>query len=490
MGGTAGIGIGESSTAVITNNTIVNNMHHGIATNTYGVGSVLGSAIIKNNILWGNNDDLVNLTATYSNIEDGDSGEGNISADLLFVDPTNNDYHLQITSPCIDTGINDGAPDFDFELDSRPVDGNGDGIATVDIGADETPQLLNHDIETLLILAPVSDVTDDVPTSPRVRIRNIGSNNEAGFSVVVEITQGNTQVYSDTKIVTGLAILEATDITFTEWLPQTVGSHEIKFRTQLESDENPDNDTLTGTFNVEASIFIPLIFDKYCTDFFDDFSNPASGWDIVDDDFELTEYLNGEYRVLTKQAGYFYFYLSPTWSRENYVVEVDVRWASEPAYSYGIIFGVLPDFSRYYLFDMNTDVQQFRVLRRGPSGFSEVVPITSSSVINGGISSNHLKVTRDGDKFTLEVNGTVLGTWWDGTINGPTFAGIMTSPYDDQPISDTRFDNFALMCLPSSGTAVQGRRGASSFISDSNKSIENHIVVPEANPRWSPGDDD
>lgn len=192
----------------------------------------------------------------------------------------------------------------------------------------------------------------------------------------------------------------------------------------------------------ELNVYLPVTLRNYCPPFSDDFSNPNSGWDVVDDDFEHTEYLNGEYRVLTKQAGYFYLYLAPTCSRENYVVEVDARWDSEPAYSYGIIFGVLPDFSQYYLFDMNTDVQKFRVLRRGPGGYSEVVPITSSSAINSGISSNHLKVTRDGDQFTLEVNGTVLGTWLDGTINGPTFAGIITNPYDDQPISDARFDNY------------------------------------------------
>ena len=240
----------------------------------------------------------------------------------------------------------------------------------------------------------------------------------------------------------------------------------------------------------QLTIYLPVTFRNFCPPFFDDFSNSKSGQDIEDDELVFTEYLNGEYRVLTKQPGYFYFYLAPTCSRENYVVEVDARWASEPAYSYGIIFGVLADFSQYYLFDMNTDVQEFRLLRRDPSGFSEVVPITSASAINGGTSSNHLKVTRDGDLITLEVNGTVLGIWSDGTINGPTFAGIMSSPYDDQPISDARFDNFALMYLPNSGAAVQGRRGASSSISDSNVSIENHIVVPEANARWSPRDDD
>jgi len=65
-----------------------------------------------NTILWanfapdGNEIYLDNsvIDATYSDIQGGWSGEGNIDADPLFVDPDNGDYHLQEGSPCIDAG--------------------------------------------------------------------------------------------------------------------------------------------------------------------------------------------------------------------------------------------------------------------------------------------------------------------------------------------------------------------------------------------------
>lgn len=231
-------------------------------------------------------------------------------------------------------------------------------------------------------------------------------------------------------------------------------------------------------------VYLPCILRDFCPDFFDDFSNPNSGWDVVDDDYEHTEYLNDEYRVITKKSGFFYIYLAPTCSHRNYIVEVDVRWATKPAHSYGIIFGVLGDFSQYYLFDMNTDFQEFRVLRKYPGGFSEVVPITFSSAINGGTSKNHLKVTRDGNQITLEINGTVLGTWSDGTIKGSTFTGIVTSPYDDEPISDARFDNFALTTLPGSSAAILSSHGVSSSPAGAEIPIKNLIIVPEADDRW------
>ena len=64
---------------------------------------------LTNSIVWNNNMWEIYLisgavTATYSDIEGGWTGEGNIDSDPLFVDPANGDYHLTEDSPCIDTG--------------------------------------------------------------------------------------------------------------------------------------------------------------------------------------------------------------------------------------------------------------------------------------------------------------------------------------------------------------------------------------------------
>jgi len=65
------------------------------------------------------------------------SGAGNINSDPLFVNPGVNDFHLAASSPCIDTGTLSGAPVVDLDGVSRPQDGNGDGVAQVDMGAYE-----------------------------------------------------------------------------------------------------------------------------------------------------------------------------------------------------------------------------------------------------------------------------------------------------------------------------------------------------------------
>ncbi len=64
---------------------------------------------------------------------------GNISADPLFVKPSAGDYHLRPGSPSIDSGDNAATnlPSTDFDGNPRIQDGNGDGVAIVDMGAYE-----------------------------------------------------------------------------------------------------------------------------------------------------------------------------------------------------------------------------------------------------------------------------------------------------------------------------------------------------------------
>ena len=135
----------DNSSATITNCTFSGNSGQfggGIYNDT---GS---SPKITNCILWGDiafggpeiaNDGSSRPTITYCDIQGGYQGEGNIDIDPLFFDPSNNDFHLQGASPCIDTG-NNSAPGIyttDFEGDPRIGDGDSDGTATVDMGADE-----------------------------------------------------------------------------------------------------------------------------------------------------------------------------------------------------------------------------------------------------------------------------------------------------------------------------------------------------------------
>jgi len=129
-----GIQTMDSAGPTITNNTITGN--------TSGEGGGIhrctgASPTIRNCILWDNGDDLAGCSATYSCIQDGDAGDGNISSDPDFADP---EYHLAAGSPCIDAGdpaYSPGPGEVDLDGNPRVVDGDCDCVATVDMGAYE-----------------------------------------------------------------------------------------------------------------------------------------------------------------------------------------------------------------------------------------------------------------------------------------------------------------------------------------------------------------
>jgi hypothetical protein len=222
-----------------------------------------------------------------------------------------------------------------------------------------------------------------------------------------------------------------------------------------------------NAFN-QTIVNLPITMHNFCPFFSDDFSNPSSGWYIGEDNFAKWEYVDGEYRILSKDDSFYYWTDAPTCARENYSIEVDARWEGASGISYGIQLGSNLEFDRLYSFEVSSDYQKFSLYYWDGYDWYPIVPPTVSPFINVGMASNNLKVTRNGVQITLEVNGNVLGTWSDGNITGPTYTGIMSDPYVGSPTSDARFDNFSV-------TQVN--------IEKQNSGIQNNSLVPVLSPR-------
>jgi hypothetical protein len=104
---------------------------------------------VTNCILWGDEpDEIVNSNSnpivTYSDVQGGYSGTGNIDADPCFVDVNNPDpnlwnLRLQPDSPCIDEGDNNATylPATDLDGLPRIIDGDCNEVDVVDMGAYE-----------------------------------------------------------------------------------------------------------------------------------------------------------------------------------------------------------------------------------------------------------------------------------------------------------------------------------------------------------------
>jgi hypothetical protein len=90
---------------------------------------------IFNNIIWGNTDDIYdvygNASITYSDIEEGYGGTGNIHNN-----PKLSGLYLNQDSPAIDAGTSNGAPTTDILGGVRPQNGG------IDMGAYEYGPLL------------------------------------------------------------------------------------------------------------------------------------------------------------------------------------------------------------------------------------------------------------------------------------------------------------------------------------------------------------
>jgi len=108
-----GIFYGFDSSSTLQNVTISGNNASQDGGGIYCEGN--SSPSLVNCILWSDSPDEISGTAdiTYSDIQGGWTGDGNINEDPLFADPIEGDYHLTENSPCIDAGNPFSSPDPD-----------------------------------------------------------------------------------------------------------------------------------------------------------------------------------------------------------------------------------------------------------------------------------------------------------------------------------------------------------------------------------------
>ena len=157
---------GTNTNPVLMNVTVADNVRSNGSTIS-GSGMHAGNTAvvtITNSIFWNNNSgaefDVSGATVNinYSCIRNGFTGTGNISSTPMFAAAS--DYHLQLTSPCINAGTLAGAPTFDLENNPRPQP----ALSNPDMGCYEIDQTITevNATEKLFTISvypnPVSDV--------------------------------------------------------------------------------------------------------------------------------------------------------------------------------------------------------------------------------------------------------------------------------------------------------------------------------------------
>lgn len=209
-------------------------------------------------------------------------------------------------------------------------------------------------------------------------------------------------------------------------------------------------------FTPAFTITLPIIFRNYnpLLLYFDDFSDPNSGWVIFDKEWGKAGYLNGEYQVLLKNTKTGMIMSAPDLVLlSDYRIEVDARQASSNAssYSYGLMFGrqISGDTFEHYFYRVGPTLQEYRLEKRNMDGsWSVLIDWTYSSAIHQGMGTNHLRVDRIGTVIYLYINDTLVTTFTDSSFTSPgRNAGVLAFSNYSAPV-DVRFDNFSVYRTP------------------------------------------
>lgn len=178
--------------------------------------------------------------------------------------------------------------------------------------------------------------------------------------------------------------------------------------------------------------------------FRDDFSDPESGWDRIQDADGINDYHEGGYRIRINKLNT-YFWSNPGLNFTDVIIEVDAtKYGGPDMNDMGVICRYVNS-QNFYFFTVSSD---------GYYGISKLVNGEESligmqelqfneMVIKTGNATNHLQVACIGDNLTLSVNGQTLADVKDSSFQSGD-VGLIAGTYDQTGV-DILFDNFVVM---------------------------------------------
>ena len=216
-----------------------------------------------------------------------------------------------------------------------------------------------------------------------------------------------------------------------------------------------DDVTLEGQ-SPDYSVYLPIVLNNACGyDYFDDFSDPNSGWYPGVDGDVTRAYIGGEYRILFDNFN-LDWYVTPDLviPSSNYRVEADMREDSNfPSGTYGLIFGVHWGSSngadQAYQVLISPRYRQYFINKKVGGSWPILRNWTYSEAIHSDArATNHLRVDRVGTAIRVYINGTAMPALTDASYTGSgRDAGVAAYSYDSYPV-DMLFDNFHASTCP------------------------------------------
>ncbi|MGB9592647.1 MAG: hypothetical protein ACPL7R_00755 [Anaerolineae bacterium] len=183
------------------------------------------------------------------------------------------------------------------------------------------------------------------------------------------------------------------------------------------------------------------------TPFFDDFSDPMSGWPRSSDNpAYVMAYVSGEYQILAKQSGLVFVSLAPVQMQSDWVrISVKARRAGGSALAYGVVFGGSGMYALMVSPQGWVALWQYDAQARQ---WVEVRGWTRCNAVRGGEATNTLTVDKEDGLVRFFVNGTAVEftpTWRDRDTFVVRSLGLAAISFSESgPPADSRFDDYAV----------------------------------------------
>jgi len=178
--------------------------------------------------------------------------------------------------------------------------------------------------------------------------------------------------------------------------------------------------------------------------FSDDFSDPNSGWDQVNEDYKITDYTNGGYRLWLSKTQYD-VWANPYQDFSGYVsIEVDATKAAGPDNN---DFGIqcnYQDTDNFYFGLISSD--GYAVIGKvlaGDTSYLSSDQMQPADGINTGSATNHLQFVCNNGELTLFANGWQVAYVANDSSFTSGDVGLQVGTFEEGGV-DMLFDNFVV----------------------------------------------
>lgn len=177
--------------------------------------------------------------------------------------------------------------------------------------------------------------------------------------------------------------------------------------------------------------------------FSDDFSSTSSGWDQVSEDWKVTDYANGGYRMWLTETQYDIWANPSEYFSGPVSIEVDVTKVAGPDDNdFGIICNY-QDVDNFYVGLVSNDGYAAIMKRQdGSTSYISADQMLSVDGLNSGSTNNHIRFDCINGNLTLYANGNQVANAFDNSFSDGD-VGLQIGTFDTGGV-DFLFDNFVV----------------------------------------------